>query len=270
MEVIRDPQDPRLDDVRDLRHGPRRRREAHLEWFVIEGTLALERAVAAGHRLRSVVMTEARRGAVEALHLPESTTCHVVERRCLDEATGFRAHRGVLASAERPLPIGLAEVLDGASRVVFAEAISDLENLGALFRVAAALGIEALVLDGRCADPLYRRCVRVSLGWSTALSWARVPDSSTALDAFDDGGFNTVALTPADGAEAVDTALAKGLLDDPLVLMVGAEGQGLEPGTLARAAHRVRVPMHGAVDSLNVATALAVVASFAASGRSWR
>jgi tRNA G18 (ribose-2'-O)-methylase SpoU len=270
MEIIRDPQDPRLDDVRDLRHGPRRRREAHLDWFVIEGTLALERAVAAGHRLRSVVTTEARRPAVEALGLPEHTTCHVVERRCLDEATGFRAHRGVLASAERPAPSDLREVLAGASRVVFAEAISDLENLGALFRVAAALGLQAVVLDGRCADPLYRRCVRVSLGWSTSLPWARVPESSTALDAFDEAGFSTVALTPAGGAEAVDAASAGGMLADPLVLMVGAEGPGLEPGTLDRAAHRVRVPMSGAVDSLNVATALAVVASFAASGRGWR
>lgn len=241
-----------------------------MDWFVIEGTLALERVAAAGHRVRRVVTTEARRPAVDALGLPEDVPCVLVEPRCLDEATGFRAHRGVLASADRPAPTPLSEALAGRARVVFAEAISDVENLGALFRIAAGMGFHAVVLDPRCADPLYRRCVRVSLGWSAALPWARAQSSAGALEAFAAHGLRTVALTPAPTAVAVDTALSSGALSDPLVLMVGAERAGLEPATLEAAVDRVRIPMAGEVDSLNVATALAVVAAFAASGRGWR
>jgi tRNA G18 (ribose-2'-O)-methylase SpoU len=270
VEVIRDPRDPRLDDVRDLRRGPERRRESALGWFVVEGTLALERVAAAGHRLRSIVTTEARRAAVDALDLPGDAPRLLVEPGCLDEVTGFRAHRGVLASAERPPTAELSDVLDRRSRIVFVEAITDVENLGAIFRIAAGFGFDAVVLDPRCADPLYRRCVRVSLGWSAALAWARAPSSAAALEAFHARDLSTVALTPAPSARAVDAALETGVLCDPLVLMVGAEGTGLEPATIERATHAVRIPMAGDVDSLNVATALGVVAAFAASGRDWR
>jgi tRNA G18 (ribose-2'-O)-methylase SpoU len=270
MEVIRDPGDPRLDDIRDLRRGPGRRRESTLDWFVIEGILALERAVEAGHAIRGVVVTEARRAAVAALGLAEDVRCHVVDPNCLDEVTGFHAHRGVLASAQRPAPKSVAQVLSDARRIIFAEGLSDVENLGSLFRVAAAMGFDAVVLDPSCADPLYRRCVRVSLGWSTAVPWARASSTHQALGSFESHGLRTVALTPSPQAEAVDAALADGILDDPLALMVGAEGPGLADATMVAAQHRVRIPMAGGVDSLNVATALAVVAAFAASAREWQ
>lgn len=269
MEPITDPQDPRLDEVRDLRREPGRRRESSLDWFVIEGVLALGRAAASGHDLRSVVVTEARLDAVRALALPEGTPLHLVERDCLDRATGFRAHRGVLASATRPLPRSSQGVLDDARRVVFCEAVNDLENLGSIFRAAAALAFDAVLLDPRCADPLYRRCVRVSLGWSTALPFAVAESSTCALEELGDRGLRTVALTPSAGAVPVDEAANRGLLDDPVAVMVGAEGAGLDAGTLELAGHRVAVPMATGVDSLNVATALAVVASFAAARRGW-
>ncbi|MCZ7628385.1 MAG: hypothetical protein M5U19_04695 [Microthrixaceae bacterium] len=115
----------------------------------------------------------------------------------LAELTGFDAHRGVLASADRPGALDPAELLVGHRRFVFLEGLSDLENLGATFRVAAALGFDAVLLDDRCADPLYRRCVRVSLGWSTVVPHARFPGTAEGMAALSAAGVATVALTPA-------------------------------------------------------------------------
>lgn len=194
---------------------------------------------------------------------------YVLEQEVLTELTGFDAHRGVLASADRPQATEPAELLSRHRRLVFLEGLSDLENLGAAFRVAAALGLDAILLDHRCADPLYRRCIRVSLGWSTVLPHARFPSTTAGLAALSAAGVRTVALTPAPHAIAVDHAVALGHLDDPVALMVGSEGSGLTEAALAAADHLVSIPMTPGVDSLNAATALAVVASFAAAARDW-
>ena len=268
--MFSDPDDPRLDDIRDLRRQSPRRRESAQDWFVVEGLLALQRAVAAGHRLRGVVVTPAKLDAVAALDLDQRIPVHLVTPGCLREVTGFDAHRGVLASASRPTPLPLEEVLAQTTRVVLVEGVNDLENLGAIFRVAAGLGFGGALLDPLCADPLYRRCVRVSLGWSCALPHAVTASSAMALAALKGSGFRTVALTPSTDAEPVDLAARDGHLDDPLALIVGAEGPGLQAATLAAADHRVRIPMQAGVDSLNVATALAVVGAFAAARRDWQ
>lgn len=187
----------------------------------------------------------------------------------LAEVAGFDVHRGVLASAERPPAADPAEVLSRHRRMVLLEGLTDLENVGAAFRVAAALGIGAVLLDDRCADPLYRRCVRVSLGWSTVVPHARFPSTTAALDAGGVIGVRSVALTPAPDAVPVDRAAVEGLFDEPVLLLVGSEGSGLAPSTIEAADHRVCIPMAVGVDSLNAATALAVVASFASAARGW-
>lgn len=271
MEQVDDPGDGRLDDFRDLRRLPRRVRESALPHVVVEGHLALSTALRGPLRLRSVLMTPSRaaslRDLVEAL--PPQVPLRVAPRPVIEEVTGFDVHRGVLASAERPEPVDAADLLTRCRRVAVLAGLSDLENLGASFRVAAALGLDAVLLDDRCADPLYRRCVRVSLGWSTVVPHAVLGPLPDGLELLRPAGFRSVALTPGHGALAVDRAAASGLLDDPVALLVGAEGPGLDGPTLAAADAAVAVPMAAGVDSLNAATALAVVASFAAARRGW-
>jgi tRNA G18 (ribose-2'-O)-methylase SpoU len=168
----------------------------------------------------------------------------------LAEITGVDVHRGVLASADRPAPSDPIGLLAAHQRVAVLEGLTDLENVGAVFRVAAALGIGAVLLDDRCADPLYRRCVRVSLGWSTVVPHARIGSLPEGLDVVDAAGHRSVALTPRGGSMAV-------------------EGPGLSGAAIGAAQQRVAIPMAEGVDSLNAATALAVVASFAAANRGW-
>jgi tRNA G18 (ribose-2'-O)-methylase SpoU len=156
-----------------------------------------------------------------------------------------------------------------ATRLAVVEGVGDHENLGALFRTAAALGVGGVLLDDQCADPLYRRSVRVSLGWSLHVPWCRVGPLPHVLGQLGDAGFTTVALTPSTGAVDVDAAAGAGVLDGKVALLLGAEGPGLSDETLAVATHRVRVPMAGDVDSLNVATAFGVVAAFAAARAGW-
>lgn len=201
--------------------------------------------------------------------IPSAVPLLVAERRLLTQVTGFDIHRGVLASAERPPASDPVDLLATHRRIVLLEGLSDLENVGATFRVAAALGIGAVLMDSRCADPLYRRCVRVSLGWSTVIPHARFPSSAAALSASAAVGVRSVALTPASDAVPVDRAAADGYLDDPVVLLVGSEGTGLATSTMDSADHRVSIPMAPGVDSLNAATALGIVAAFAAAARGW-
>lgn len=270
--TVFDPDDPRLADYRCLRPvGGTRRRERNEHTVIIEGHLALLRATRGPLRLRSVVMTPERARSLTRLRavIPTSVPLYLAERKVLTEVTGFDVHRGVLASAERPAEADPAALLTRHNRIVLLEGLSDLENVGATFRVAAALGLGAVLLDDRCADPLYRRCVRVSLGWSTVVPHARFPSTTAGLAAGSAAGIRSVALTPGPGAVPVDRAAAAGWLNDPVLLLVGSEGTGLAASTIEAADHRVSIPMAHGVDSLNAATALAVVASFAAAARGW-
>lgn len=239
--------------------------------MVIEGHLALGRAMEAPIALRSVLMTPSRARSLGGIieRIPDGVPLYTAERDVLAELTGFDVHRGVLACATRPAPTPVATLIEGSRRLVALEGLGDLENVGSVFRVATGLGIDGVLADRRCADPLHRRCIRVSLGWSTVLPHARVPELTGALTTMTEAGFTTVALTPAGDSTPVDRAAATGILDDPFALLVGTEGSGLEPGTIAAADHRVRIPMVRGTDSMNAATALAVVASFAASARGW-
>ncbi len=269
---VDDASDPRLDDFRDLRAMTGRRvREGDLGHVVIEGTLALHRALQGPLQIRSVLVSPAKADRVLAMceSLPQAVDLLVSPRPLIEEVSGFDVHRGVLASAVRPEPTDPAELLARARRLVVLEALTDLENVGAAFRVAAALGFDAVLVDDACADPLYRRCVRVSLGWSTVIPFARLQPGEPLLDEARRAGFTTVALTPAEDSTPVDEAADTGLLAPPVALAVGAEGPGLTDEAISSASHRVRIPMQPGVDSLNAATALGVVCAFAAAADGW-
>ena len=271
------PDDPRLADYRHLTDAAARRALEGSEGGILiaEGVLALRQLLRSSYRIRSILSTPARADAVRAELDAIAPGDHpplphlVAPRELVESVTGFDVHRGVLAAAERGPQGDPDAVLRSARRVVLAEGISDHENLGAIFRNAAALGLDAVLLDDTTGDPLYRRSIRVSSGWALRLPHARVGRGRAPADRLAAAGFRTVALTPAGDALPVDRAAAEGLLGDPVALVVGAEGPGLSPELLDACTHRVSVPMTGEVDSLNVATSLAVVASFAAASRGW-
>jgi len=186
---------------------------------------------------------------------------YVVSDSLAEEVTGFHVHRGALASLERrPLP-EVDEVLVGARSVLVLEEIVDHTNVGAIFRSGAALGFDAVLLAPRCADPLYRRSVKVAMGAVFALPWTRLPDWYDALPALAERGFTTVALTLAGDAVPVEEAVA-GV--DRLALVLGSEGHGLSSRWEQAADRRAVIPMAAGVDSLNVAAATAVACYVAA------
>lgn len=281
---IDDPDDPRLVDYHHLNDAAARTaagRDADSTndaptdidtgCAIVEGAVALDVVVRARIPLRSVLLTPSRAASLAPLLdlVDPNVPVYVADRHTLAGVVGFDIHRGVLASARRPLERSATDVLTGSRRVIVTEGLNDHENLGSLFRNAAAFGIDAIALDHRTADPLYRRAIRVSSGWAAVLPHTRIgplPDGYDRLRAL---GFRIVALTPRDGALDVDHAAASGLLDDPVALVVGAEGPGLSAGAIEGADAAIRVPMAAGVDSLNVSTSLAVVAAFAAARRSW-
>lgn len=274
--LIRDVEDPRLADYRHLNDAAARTAAGRDDatgggCAIVEGAVALEVVLRAGVPLRSLLLTRARAESMAPLleRRAADVPLFVADRDVLAEVVGFDLHRGVLASAERRPPPPADEVLGSCSRVVVTEGLNDHENLGALFRNAAALRIDAVLLDDRTADPLYRRCIRVSSGWAAVLPHARLGALPGGYDRLRSHGFRVVALTPSPDALAADRAAAAGWLDDRVALVVGAEGPGLAPASIAGADAAVRIPMAPGVDSLNVATSLAVVAAFAAARRQW-
>jgi tRNA G18 (ribose-2'-O)-methylase SpoU len=256
--LIEDPADPRLDDFRNLVDADVRPDRRGI--VIAEGVAVAQRLIASAYAVRAVVGVSAR---VEALR-PElerlAAPVYVVDKWVLSEAVGFRVTRGMLASAARPAAASLDDVLTGARRIVVLEGLNDFENLGSLFRNAAAFGVDAVLLDARCADPLYRRSVRVSMGHVLRVPFAvaeRGPADGGApglLGELARRGFATIALTPA--ADAVDLRDVEA--PERWAVVLGAEGPGLTEATQRAASLRARIPMAAGVDSLNVATAGAV------------
>lgn len=271
LEVVNDPDDSRLADYRHLNDAEARAavgRDGNdaAGCTIVEGAVALDVVVRSRVPLRSVLLTSGRAERLAPLlsMLGPEVSRFVADREVLRRIVGFDLHRGVLASAHRPAPPSPDALLEQARRVALTEAVNDHENLGALFRNAAAFGFDAVLLDDRTADPLYRRSVRVSSGWAAVLPHTRVGRLPDGYDVLRRHGIRIVALTP--GPEAIDVAEAAeaGKLDDPVAFVVGAEGPGLTAAAVSVADVAVRVPMAPGVDSLNVATSLAVVAAFAA------
>jgi len=253
---ITDPDDPRLADYRDLRDVELRKNlEAEHGLFLAEGEKVVRRAVEGGFTPRSFLMAPRWLDALSDVLATTDAPCFVLREALAEEVTGFHVHRGALASLERrPLP-PVADVLAGARSVLVLEDIVDHTNVGAIFRSGAAFGFDAVLLAPRCADPLYRRAIKVAMGAVFALPWTRLPDWSDALPALSRSGFTTVALTLADDATPVEEAVA-GI--DRVALVLGSEGHGLSARWEQAADRRAIIPMHVGIDSLNVAAATAV------------
>lgn len=223
---------------------------------IAEGTSVVERLLGSPYPVRAVVGVETKLRALAPVLAASGAPHYLVDKWVLSEAVGFRVTRGVLGSADRPPPTDLQQLLASAHRVVVAEQLNDFENLGALFRNAAAFGIDAVLLDPRTADPLYRRSVRVSMGHVLRVPFARLPEPwPGGLKLLQDKGFRVLAMTPRESAQTLRSVP----VPPRWAVLVGAEGAGLSDDALAAADTQVRIPMAPGVDSLNVATAAAVV-----------
>ena len=227
LQEISDPADPRLADYRDLRDVELRKHlEATHGLFLAEGEKVVRRAVEAGFTARSFLMAPRWLDGLADVLDSSSAPCFVLSEALAEEVTGFHVHRGALASLERrPLPT-VESVLDGARSVLVLEDIIDHTNVGAILRSGAALGFDAVLLAPRCADPLYRRAIKVGMGAVFTMPWTRLPDWYDALPSLSAQGFTTVALTLADDAVPLEEAVA-GL--DRVALVLGSEGHGLSP-----------------------------------------
>lgn len=248
--------DPRLGDYRDLRDVELRKAlEAEHGLFLAEGEKVVRRAVEAGYDARSFLMAPRwLEGLADVLDRSDAP-CYVIDEALAEEVTGFHVHRGALASLRRrPLP-AVDDVLAGARSVLVLEDLVDHTNVGAILRSGAALGFDAVLLAPRCADPLYRRAIKVAMGAVFSLPWTRLPDWYDALPALTERGFTTVALTLAPDAVPIEEAVT-GV--DKVALVLGSEGHGLSPRWEQSADRRAIIPMSAGIDSLNVAAATAV------------
>lgn len=261
---VHDRDDPRLVEVSGLNDAQARAvTEAEHGCFVVEGLLVLEAVVLQSpYRLRSVLVSESKLPRVLDVLGDLDVDVYVGTPALLESVTGFPIHRGIIASAARiPLP-GVSDLVRDARRLVVVEGLNDHENMGAIYRNAAAFGIDAILLDPTAADPLYRRSVRVSMGHLLRVPWTRTDALPGGLEPLRAAGFTTVALTPAGETDIGDLGPT-----DRLAWLVGAEGPGLTAHTMAAADVRVRIPIAESVDSLNVATAAAIAFSHDPGGR---
>ena len=256
---ITDAQDERLADYVQLRETSLRRSiESQSGLFIAEGDLVIRRALEAGYRPRSFLLAERwLAGLTGVLDRWPDVPVYLVSEQLAEAVTGFHVHRGALASLHREQRHAVEDLL-GRHRLVILEDIVDHTNVGAIIRNAAALGWDGALLSPRCADPLYRRAIKVSMGAVFSLPWARLADWAGGPRRLEDAGFITVALTPDEGATDLDSMI-EGLRGEPkLAIMVGTEGAGLSERWTAGAAYRVRIPMTAGIDSLNVAAATAI------------
>ncbi len=286
---VDDPADVRLTDYVALTDVElRRRREPAEGLFMAEGEKVIRRAVSAGYPMRSMLLSpkwlDVMADLVEAAGVP----VYVGEPELLERVTGYRVHRGALASMQRlPLPdatgllagrraaapAAVDDLVDHASaglpeahpvpvpprRILVLEDMVDHGNVGGIFRCAAALGLDAVILSPRCADPLYRRSVKVSMGAVFAIPYARMTDWYGGLAEIRTAGFRLLALTPDQSAVPIDTVP----MADRVALMLGSEGDGLSSHWLEEADRAVCIPMSPSamalgVDSLNVVAAAAI------------
>jgi tRNA G18 (ribose-2'-O)-methylase SpoU len=256
---VRDADDPRLADFRDLTLADRRPDRPGGRGLVIaEGVVVVRRLLASPYPPRAVfgVQTKISQLAADVAGAP----CYVGSAELMAQVVGFHLNRGVLATADRAPVQAASELIARSHHVAVLEGINDHENLGGLFRNAAALGVDAVLLGPGCADPLYRRSVRVSMGHVLRVPFARLSRWTEDLEALRSAGFRIAALTPADDALPLAQA---GVSAGRIAWLLGAEGLGLSAVALAAADLVVRIPMAPGVDSLNVATAAAIAFSAA-------
>jgi tRNA G18 (ribose-2'-O)-methylase SpoU len=253
--TVTDPADPALEPFRRLTDAQWRRRvEAEAGLCIAESVQVVERALhTCPAAVQVVVATEHAAERLRPALLAAGATVLVTPAELLADVAGFPVHRGVLAAVARPAPLDPATLVAGARRLAVLEDLNDQANVGTLFRSASALGIDAVLLSPRCADPLYRRSVRTSMGEVFRLPWARLDRWPDDLELVRSGGFTLVGLSPSGTA-----APQRPGDDERVAVLVGSEGDGLTGGALAACDRVVRIPMRAGVDSLNVAAAAAV------------
>lgn len=268
--------DPRLEDYTRLKDVRLRSKiEPERGLYMAESANVIERALRAGHTPRSFLMSsrwleslmpliEGATGAADGAELP----VFVADEDVLEQMTGFHLHRGALAAMQRPVLPTLDELLatarggEPARRVVVLENLVDHTNVGAAFRSAAALGVDAVLVTPQCADPLYRRSVRVSMGTVFQVPWTRLESWPGDIAALQRAGFTVASLALSDDSVSLDDFAALPALQGPdarLAMVMGTEGDGLGRRTIAASDYTVKIPMDHGVDSLNVAAASAVV-----------
>jgi len=258
IQDVDDPEDPRLDDFRDLNSVDRRPDLPTGKGLVIaEGVLVVQRMLASRFVPHAVLGTERRLDELADDLAGVAAPCYRTSAEVMARVVGFHLNRGVLAAARRVPEPGVAQVVDGARTVAVLEGVNDHENLGSIFRNAAGLGVNAVVFGSGCADPLYRRAVRVSMGHALLVPYARSTEWPADLAMLQRSGFRLLAMTPDTGACPIAEALAA-LRDERVAVLVGAEGPGLTATALRMSDVRARIPMSRGTDSLNVATAAAV------------
>ncbi|GAB3009033.1 TrmH family RNA methyltransferase [Mycobacterium bourgelatii] len=258
VQDVTDPDDPRLDDFRDLNSVDRRPDLPTGKGLVIaEGVLVVQRMLASRFTPRALLGTDRRLAELKDDLVGVEAPYYRVSAELMAQVVGFHLNRGVLASASRVSEPTVAEVVDGARTVAVLEGVNDHENLGSIFRNAAGLGVDAVVFGSGCADPLYRRAVRVSMGHALLVPFARATEWPGDLVMLRERGFRLLAMTPQGDACALPQAMAA-VRDQPVALLVGAEGPGLTATALRISDMRVRIPMSRGTDSLNVATAAAL------------
>lgn len=262
LHELDDAADPRLTDYRDLTDVALRRvSEPERGLYMAESAKVLGRALAAGHAPRSVLTARKWLPDVERLVGALDTPVYVVPDAVAEEVTGFAVHRGMLAAMQRPELPPVAEILRDARTVLVLEDIVDHTNVGAAFRAAAGLGADAVLVSPRCADPLYRRSVRVSMGTVFQVPWTRLPEwapreGTGAAELLRASRFHLAAMALADDAISLEAFAAH--RPERVAFAMGSEGDGLSRRALAAAETVVTIPMTGGVDSLNVASAAAV------------
>ncbi len=255
------PDDSRVRDYFGLTDVALRRvMEPREGLYIAESSKVIDRALGAGHRMRSLLMAprwlDLLSDLIESCRR-DGIPVYVAAPAVIEAMTGFHLHRGALGAMHRPEAPVLTDVLHGASRVAVLEDIVDHTNVGAVFRSAAALGIDAVLVTPRCADPLYRRSIRVSMGTVFQVPWTRIDPWPSGVDLLRASGFVVAAC--ALGADAVSLDDLSADPPERLAIVLGAEGDGLAERTVSAADLAVRIPMAGGVDSLNVAAASAVM-----------
>lgn len=255
---IDDPRDPRLDDIRDLKHSDQQK-----DLVFAEGSLVAGRLVESRFPVRAVFGFGGRLESFLADYGAElerrGVPVYEITREIMGEVAGYDMHRGLLVSADKPAPLAVADVIDGARTLVVLEGVGDHENIGSIFRNAAGMGVDGVLFGASTADPLYRRSVRVSMGHVLRTPFAHLDGTPTtwqrSLEQLREAGWWLVSLTPADDAVELKDAVAG---HEKVAFLVGGEGPGLTRHAMAATDVRAKIPMAPGTDSLNVATSAAV------------
>jgi tRNA G18 (ribose-2'-O)-methylase SpoU len=263
---IDDPADPRLADYRRLSDAELLR--AH-QLFVAEGRLLVERVIAdPAFNLKSVLLSEASHRALQPslARLAAATPIYVIALEHFLPLTGFNIHRGCLALVERPAARAAVALAQAARTLVVLEGVANADNVGGVFRNAAAFQVDGVLLSPACCDPLYRKAVRTSMAATLQVPFARLERWPEQLSMLKASGFTLVALTPRGDSETLDEFSARPH-PQRLAILLGSEGAGLSAAAEAAADHRVRIPISGRVDSLNLAVAAGIALSRLSVGR---